>query len=431
MKPFVTIAIPVAGAHAGYLPHALASVRAQTLSDFIGQIIVVNDSGKPIEAEGVKLLETRGQEGAAVARNLALTHTRTPFVTFLDADDLLVNTAVETMLRAYAAFPEASYIYGDGWTDSGDGKGRLYYDAPVYDRRTLLGARNLHNVTTLLPTAIARAVNGFDELIRGWEDWDFYIRLAIAGYCGVKVPSPFILYRLHTGQNRAYSGSIADDLVREVRDRYADFISGKKALMSCCGGDAPLGQQLLNSLPPDPQGQGDALLEFIGAQAGSLSFRAPSGTYYRAANNAQEKFVRVKREDVANLVSRGVFRQVPDAALRAQMPQPDDVSQARKKPDPVGVTVPRMEKADELAARVTVSKPCANCGHIRNFDSADGCQALMPNGKVCGCRQYVEPVETKAVTEVKADEPKPDERRRARPGARAKRGNARTAAPAV
>lgn len=423
MNGYVTVAIPVRTEHAKFLPQALASIEAQTLRGFIGQVIVVNDTGKALSVEGAKLLATRGGEGASVARNVALEQVRTPFVVFLDADDLLVNTAVETMLRAYAAYPEASYIYGDAWTDSGDGKGPLYYAAPGYNRRFLIGERNIHNVTTLLPTQIAKAVGGFDEVTGAWEDWDFYIRLALAGYCGVKVPSPLILYRLATGQNRRTHGQKANDLIREVRERYADYIEGRKELMACCGGDAVLGKQLMGWLPPDAPAAGDALLEFTGEQTGKVSFRGPSGAVYWGANDAENKYARVQRGDVQNLVERGVWRLVPESAQRGQVPTAQavpDVAQARRRADPPGVTVPRMETATELAARttVTIPKPCTNCGHITNFHSPDGCQALLANEQVCSCRQFV----------AEQTEKSPDDSRRAAPGKRPARRNARAAA---
>jgi hypothetical protein len=63
----------------------------------------------------------------------------------------------------------------------------------------------LHAVTALIPTQWARDVGGFDEELPGWEDWDFFIKLTIAGYCGQRVPEPLLAYRQHTGARRAES----------------------------------------------------------------------------------------------------------------------------------------------------------------------------------------------------------------------------------
>ena len=194
MNPLVTVVMPVSMNHIEYLPDAISSLTTQTVQTH--HLVVVNDTGEPLRVDnGATVLNTKGRQGSAVARNMALEWARTEFITFLDADDMLINTALETMLRAYADYPEASYVYGDAWTTSGDGK-LIYYDAPLYDRQMLLTERNIHNVTALVPTRVAKSIGGFDEIIRGWEDWDFYIRLGLAGYCGVKVPSPFILNRL-------------------------------------------------------------------------------------------------------------------------------------------------------------------------------------------------------------------------------------------
>jgi len=46
-------------------------------------------------------------------------------------------------------------------------------------------------------------INGFDEK-ENREDWDFHMRLAKAGKCGLRLPLPLFTYRLHTGIRREY-----------------------------------------------------------------------------------------------------------------------------------------------------------------------------------------------------------------------------------
>lgn len=420
MNELVTVIVPVAEAHLQYLPNALRSLQNQTVQTH--KIIVVNDSGKSLRVNaGSIVMNTTGHRGTAFARNLALERVQTPFVVFLDSDDLMVNTAIETMLRAYASYREACYIYGDAWYQPSN-EDAWYYKAPLYNRSMLLGNYNLHNVTALLPTRIAKAVGGFDEVIRGWEDWDFYIRLALAGYCGTKVPSPFILYNLGTGVNRANHNKIGDEIIASVRERYHDYMEGTKPLMGCgCSDDEArkIARAFVDGLPAQQQING-VLMEYLGRNEGEIPFKV-NGNTYRGANNASSRFVQVKAEDVTRLLALNVWRLVPLSAETKKPSPQDDVIVARKQVDPVAVTIPRMETATQLAAKVTqpvfdpdeiaktvaaVEPKLCECGHIALFHSEQGCQALVGD-KACGCKQFTE-------TEVKESHAEPNQRSRAR-----------------
>jgi teichuronic acid biosynthesis glycosyltransferase TuaG len=95
IMPLVSIVTPVYNA-ARWLPETLATVRAQTLTDW--EQILVDDgstdgSRSLIEAAAAedprfRSLRTSGREGPSVARNLALEAARGRFIAFLDADDL-------------------------------------------------------------------------------------------------------------------------------------------------------------------------------------------------------------------------------------------------------------------------------------------------------------------------------------------------------
>src|SRR6185295_19525388 len=51
--------------------------------------------------------------GPYPVRNKAFELTETPYHLYLDGDDLLMPDAVENVLRAFAARPEADFVYGD------------------------------------------------------------------------------------------------------------------------------------------------------------------------------------------------------------------------------------------------------------------------------------------------------------------------------
>jgi len=349
MDEIVTVVIPVAGAHTRLVQGAVDSVRQQTLSR-AATVLVVNDAGMPLNVRGAKLIETAGRTGAAHARNLALETVTTPFVLFLDADDLLVQVALEVLVRAYAKM-DANYLYGDAYLTYGDGRSG-YYTAPTYDRRLLL-TYNIHNVTALLPTESVRAVGGFDEEIAGWEDWEFFARLAVNGYCGHKLPVPLIEYRQETGISREAHRQKQEVILADMRARYADFIKGERELMACCGSNqhAAAAAATLAQMSPELQGK-TVLLEYIGDNLGTLSFRV-NGQTYRGAATQENRFVPARASDVQALTDLGVWRALPAAVLMARRPDASaEATVSVSLPDDVrAVSVPDTQAMPEATAK--------------------------------------------------------------------------------
>jgi hypothetical protein len=63
-----------------------------------------------------------------------------------------------------------------------------------------------------METEQARAIGGFDEKLIGWEDWDFFIKCAINGFHGVRVPKVLFGYRYASGTRREESFKRKDEL---------------------------------------------------------------------------------------------------------------------------------------------------------------------------------------------------------------------------
>lgn len=199
----VTVVIPVGPGHAQVADRAAASAHAQTQPC---NVVVIHD------AEG---------RGPAWARNAGLVQVTTPYVVFLDADDVLAPTFIA---HCWVALRPRHYVYTDWW------EGVRYVDAPA--RPWSDGA--WHLVTALLPTDAVRAVGGFDEDLPGGEDTDFYMKLTRhQRMCGVHVAVPLVAYT--NGGQRAHAFVHSDDHARVqalLRDRYG-------GLPIPCGANVP------------------------------------------------------------------------------------------------------------------------------------------------------------------------------------------------
>lgn len=193
----VTAVIPVSPNHrtAGIFEDAIQSVRNQTIPTV--HIIIFDDN----------------RQGAAWARNRGTQQVTTPFVVYLDADDILKPTFVEETIKVYR---QGTYVYSD-WIING---------AVIKTPETLTPFTSgmQHVIATLLPVAAWQGVGGFDEALDTLEDEDFYRKLHAYGWCGVRCSEPLITYRRHHGASLVNKDHVALETMRErVAEKQALF----------------------------------------------------------------------------------------------------------------------------------------------------------------------------------------------------------------
>lgn len=300
MQPLVSVIIPVGPAHTDLVRQAVASVRWQTVAPWC-EVVIINDSGAALRVEADQHL-TGERRGPAAARNIGIQSARGVFCLFLDADDYLLPGGIEALLRGYAA-SDAAYVYGDVYTSRGADSPALGR-SPDYDQATL-ASYNLHVVTALVPTSVARLVGGFDADVDGHEDWTLYLRLAIAGQCGVRHPDVALVYRTDTGDRRERHATDARSLMDVVIERHQNQ-EGKIVMGGCCGGvpEARMAAaSVLRELPvPDDallSAGGSVRVEYTGESRGSVTYRHPvSGRSYRVGNNAIDRYAQVQADDL-------------------------------------------------------------------------------------------------------------------------------------
>lgn len=328
MTPLVSIVIPVGPSHVAHVAQALASCAWQTVTNW--EAIVVNDSGQPLPLSADPRVRTvtaptHAGRRSSIARNAGFAQARAPFTVPLDADDYLLPTALETLLRGHAAH-EACYTYGWHYGLNRHGAWGLFR-SPDYDREKLK-TFNLHPITALIPTAAIQAVGGCDEDAPGLEDWTLWLRLAMAGYCGQQIYGPVFVYRRDEGVNHIadVDGGLA--LHNAVRDRYKDA-AGELRFMGCgCGGAAADAKALARQAAPflgrlTMAHDGLITLEYTGPGMGGQWFRCPSGRQYRAGRGPAVRYIQVPEDDAAHLQGLGFFVPVPPPA--AFVPPPAGV----------------------------------------------------------------------------------------------------------
>lgn len=211
-----------------WLPQSIGSVLAQTHPP--DEIIVVDDGSAedpaPIIASYPDVTLVRQENaGLAAARNAGLARAQSDHVLFLDADDRLAPTAIESGLACFRRRPDAQFVYGAHRTINGDGSTREPHRfAPVGDqpyRDLLRGNCIAMHATVLYRRDRLVAAGGFDASLRRCEDYDVYLRMARNGPIAC-YPEVVADYRWHDqNMSRDHKGMLK--AVLDVHERQRPF----------------------------------------------------------------------------------------------------------------------------------------------------------------------------------------------------------------
>ena len=176
---------------AGVVTEAVESVLSQEPPP--DQVVVVDD-GSTDNTPSVLLkyldrVEYVRQEnrGPSAARNVGLARLMTDAVIFLDADDLLLPGALACRL-ALLARDSATWAHTDGFVHDHSGTRRPFSKVNPLRGGKVEGwifpdllCQNFITVDSVIVRRDAiQVAGGFDEAMRGVEDWDLWLRLAVS-----------------------------------------------------------------------------------------------------------------------------------------------------------------------------------------------------------------------------------------------------------
>lgn len=215
MHPEVTVVIPTKD-RPKLLAATVTTVLEQT--DVQVRVVVVDDGGCLPAAQGlpedarIHVLRKERSGGVSAARNSGLELVETPWVAFLDDDDLWHPAKLARQLEAmrgslcrWACSASASFT---------DREVLDVVDPPPEDD---VSAHLLHgNVIpaggsgVLVETALVREVGGFDPDLSVLADWDCWLRLAQRSPVA-RISATDIGYRVHTG-------GMAHNVARQQRE---------------------------------------------------------------------------------------------------------------------------------------------------------------------------------------------------------------------
>jgi glycosyltransferase involved in cell wall biosynthesis/GT2 family glycosyltransferase len=197
-EPLVSIIIPCFN-YGKYLEEAIDSVLAQTLQDL--EIIVIDDGSD--DPETIEILDNLNKQKTRViresnqklpaARNHGIKLAKGKYICCLDADDMLKPTYLEKcILKMENENLDVCYSWQKefGYSD-------FVWQAHDFELNYLIN-HNCCIVPTVFKRSIWQKVGGYNEqMINGYEDWDFWLKIAKAGGIGARIDEPLFLYRKH------------------------------------------------------------------------------------------------------------------------------------------------------------------------------------------------------------------------------------------
>ena len=221
----VSVVIPAYNGTSRYLEEAIRSVLAQSYADH--EIIVVDDASTDrtdalVQAiPQVRYVRHSSNAGQAAARNTGARLAKSPYLAFLDQDDLWEPTFLEKTLAILEPAVSAALVHCDGYQVN-ERNEILEYDAAMKHQRSitqlLRGGHDAATSGSVFRKSWFDSVGGYDAALSIWEDIDLAIRL-YGPERFIHFPQPMYRHRLY-GHNA--SKEIPSLRALEGRRRFLD-----------------------------------------------------------------------------------------------------------------------------------------------------------------------------------------------------------------
>lgn len=204
------------------------------------EVLVVDDGSKDETSSIVRrysektpairlIIQKNGGPGAA--RNAGIADAKSEWIAFLDADDQWLPNRLELQMAMVARNSKLQWVAGSylesraGWT-SLEGAARSQVSPEVRKQREsvilaleqLAGKTTLWTGTMLIRRDLLISSGGFNVTMRGCEDSDLWIRLALVAPEIGFVTEPLAVYTI------AQSGSLTGTNARRIEPSQVDYI---------------------------------------------------------------------------------------------------------------------------------------------------------------------------------------------------------------
>lgn len=203
--PTVSVVMPAYNV-SSYIGDAIESVRRQTYTDW--ELLIVDDgSTDDTLATAIRyarrdpriIVLHQPNRGISAARNHALAQATGTIIAILDSDDVWLPEFLERQMRILQDHPEIDIVTGNAWFIGSRRDGQLA--RPFPDRRPAPDLLNLITdeacvfIMSIFRRRVYDAIGEFDATMRSNEDYDYWLRAAVAGFRFYRNDQPLGRYR--------------------------------------------------------------------------------------------------------------------------------------------------------------------------------------------------------------------------------------------
>jgi len=212
MSQLISIVTPVYNVEK-FIEDTIQSVLKQTEKNW--ELILVDDGSTDDSALICKKYASLDKRikyfykengGQASARNLGIKKSQGEYITFLDSDDLYFEDKIENHLKDLTNY-QSDFYYGAGLmlfenrTENRIEKYDWFYGEYTGSQffKILYHSCSVNINTVLVKKSLFDKIGMFDEssILRGTEDWDLWLRIALNVNTIYGNPEPKVYYRIH------------------------------------------------------------------------------------------------------------------------------------------------------------------------------------------------------------------------------------------
>ncbi len=216
-----------------YVKQSIDSVLSQTLQDF--ELIIIDDGStdnsrdiiEEYRAHEKVIIIYQQNKGLNITNNVAMRVSKGKYLMRLDADDFLVETALEDMSAMLEVneelglvFPDYYYVDAEGHVSGEERRHNFEKEVSLYDQPA-------HGACTMIRLSFLKRIGGYNESFTCQDGYDLWLKFVVH-YKVSNINKPLFYYRRH-GEN------LTSNEVRILETRRAikeAFLQQKKNLNS-------------------------------------------------------------------------------------------------------------------------------------------------------------------------------------------------------
>lgn len=212
---------------AAYIDQAVFSALNQTYSN--KEVIVVDDGSNAATKKVLKRLApkitkliTQENQGQSAARNNGIRNAKGKYILNLDSDDFFESSFCEKAICKFKEDEEIAIVTCNVNRFNKKGAIDIFYPDGGFLNNFLL--TNCAMGSSMFKKSDWQATNGYDENMRkGFEDWEFYIRLIKNGRSAYVIPELLFNYRLKENSTTTKANKIKYELLNYIYVKHREL----------------------------------------------------------------------------------------------------------------------------------------------------------------------------------------------------------------